>query len=94
MAALLSLLSLILGLLLGFYGRAMYDRLNLLYAEFQDRREAKQVGVVRPVGVPADTKHQPIDLSSETGGIRRPTPAEMEDQRQEHRATVLRENHR
>lgn len=93
MAALLSLLSLIIGLLLGFYGRAVYDRLNQLYEEFKDRREAKQVGVVRPIGIP-NTKNQPIDLSSDTGGVRRPTPAEMEDQRTEHRATVLRENHR
>lgn len=89
----IALLALIVGLLLGFYGRAMYDRLNQLYEEFQDRREAKEVGVVRPVGIPA-TKNQPIDMSSDTGGVRKPTPAEIEEQRQEHRATVLRENHR
>lgn len=93
MAALLSLLSLILGLLLGFYGRAMYDRLNQLYDEFKDRREAKQVGVVRPVGTPV-TKNQPIDMSSDTGGVRKPTPAEIENQRQEDRARILQENHR
>lgn len=92
MTALLSLLSLILGLLLGFYGRAMYDRLNQLYAEFQDRREARQVGVVRPVGIPA-TKNVPIDMSSDTGGVRKPTPAEIENQRVEDRARILRENH-
>lgn len=92
MAAVVALLTLIIGLLLGFYGRAMYDRLNQLYAEFQDRREAKQVGVVRPVGIPA-TRNQPIDMSSDTGGIRKPTPAEVEEQRQQHRADVLRDNH-
>jgi hypothetical protein len=92
-AALSSLLSLIIGLLLGFYGRAMYDRLNQLHEEFKDRREAKEVGVVRPIGIPA-TKNQPIDLSSDTGGVRKPTPAEVEDQRQTNRARVLQENHR
>jgi hypothetical protein len=92
-AALLGLLSLIVGLLLGFYGRAMYDRLNQLYDEFKDRQEARNVGVVRPIGIPA-TKNQPIDLSSDTGGVRKPTPAEIEDQRQVNRARVLQENHR
>lgn len=93
MTALLSLLSLILGLLLGFYGRAMYDRLNQLYDEFKDRQEARNVGVVRPVGTPV-TRNQPIDMTSETGGVRKPTPGEIEDQRQTDRARILQENHR
>lgn len=87
------LLALILGLLLGFYGRTMYDRLNQIYEEFRERQEARQVGVVRPRGIPA-TKNQPIDLSSDTGGVRKPSPAEIENQRQEDRARILRENHR
>lgn len=93
MIALLSLFSLIIGLLLGFYGRAVYDKLNLLYEEQKDRREAKQVGVVRPVGMPV-TKGQPIDLSSDTGGVMKPTPAAVEEQRQVERARVLQDNHR
>lgn len=93
MIIVVALLMLIIGLLLGFYGRAMYDRLNQLYAEFQDRREARQVGVVRPVGVPANTKNQPIDMTSETGAVRRPSPAELEEERQRNRAEVLQRNH-
>ena len=86
-------LNLILGLLIGFYGRSIYDKVNQLYAEFVDRREARQVGVVRPVGTPI-TKNVPIDMTSETGGIRKPSPAEIEDQRQEDRARILQESHR
>lgn len=88
-----TLLSLIIGGGLGFYGRTIYDRLNLIYYEFKERREARQVGVVRPLGI-STTKNQPFDLSSDTGGIRKPSPAEVEFQRQEDRAQVLRENHR
>lgn len=88
-----SLLCLILGLAIGYYARQIYDKLTLLYEEQKERREAKQVGVVRVAGIPA-TKNQPIDLTSETGGIRKPTPAEIEDQRQTERARILQENHR
>lgn len=88
----LALLSLILGLLLGFYGRTMYDKLNQLHEEFTERRAAKQVGVVRPVGIPI-TKNQPIDLSSDTGPVMRATPQQLEEQRQVARAEVLRNNH-
>lgn len=87
-----ALLSLILGLLSGFYGRTVHDRLNSIYAELRERKEAKNVGVVRPIGIPA-TRNQPIDLSTETGGIRKPTPMELEELRQVERARVLRENH-
>lgn len=83
---------LVLGLLLGFYGRAMYDRLNKLYDEFRGRQEAKNVGVVRPAGIPI-TRSQPIDLSSDTGPVMRPTPAMIEEQRQTERAKILQENH-
>lgn len=87
------LLALILGLLTGYYGRQVYDMLQLIYEERKDRIEAQQVGVVRPVGIAA-TKAQPMDMTSETGGIRKPSPAEIENQRQEDRARILRENHR
>lgn len=87
------LLSLILGLLIGFYGERVYSKLNTLVEQYLDAKEAKQVGVVRPTGSPV-TKNTPIDLSSDTGPVMRPTPAIIEDQRQEERATVLRENHR
>lgn len=88
-----ALFSLILGLLLGFYGRQMYDKLNLVYEEQKERREAKQVGVVRPTGQPID-RNAPIDMTSETGGVLKPTPAAVEELRQVDRARILQENHR
>jgi hypothetical protein len=92
MTIMIALLSLILGLLLGFYGRAVYDRLNQLYAEAVERRLAKEVGVVRPVGIPV-TKNQPLDRSSDTGPVMRASPAALEEMRQAERAEKLRINH-
>lgn len=89
----LALLTLILGLAVGFYARQVLDKLNALYDEAVERREAKQVGVVKVQGI-ANTRNQPIDLISETGGIRKPSPLEIENARQDERARVLRENHR
>lgn len=86
-------LSLIIGSGAGYYARTISDKLTQLYAEMIDRREARQVGVVRPIGISA-TRNQPIDLTTDTGGIRKPSPAEIENQRQEDRARILREAHR
>lgn len=88
-----ALLGLILGLLLGFYGRAIYNRLDALYEQKKDEREAKNVGVVRIRGV-RGSRDQPIDLSSDTGSVLRPSPAKVEDQRQAERAQMLQDNHR
>ena len=87
------LLCLILGLLIGYYGRSIYDRLNLIYEQKKDQIEARNVGVVRPVGIAA-TRNQPIDMSSDTGPVMRPRPSAVEDDRQNERARILRENHR
>ncbi len=87
-----TLLCFAIGLLIGFYGDALYTKVSAIAEDLQDKREAKKVGVVRPIGTPA-TRNTPIDMSSDTGGIRKPTPAEIEDQRQEDRATALRINH-
>lgn len=86
------LLSLIIGAMLGFYGQTVYGLLKKLYDEQIERHEAKQVGVVRPERILA-TKDQPISLESETGGVMRPRPAVLEDERQDNRAKILRENH-
>lgn len=79
-------------MLIGFYHRTIYDKLNSIVEQRREAKEAQNVGVVRVAGIPA-TRQQPIDLSSDTGGIRKPTPAEVEEQRQVERARQLRENH-
>lgn len=88
-----SLLSLIIGLLIGFYGRAVYDKLVALYEQKRDEIEARQVGVVRPVGHRV-TKGQDTDLSSETGPVSRPRPGVIEENRQIERARIKQDMHR
>jgi hypothetical protein len=88
----ITVLAIILGLLAGFYARQVRDKLDVLIEDHKDRSFAKQVGVVRPE-VSRATRQQPIDLSSDTGVVRRPRPGEIEDARQDNRAKVLRENH-
>ena len=69
----IAVLTLILGLLLGFYGRDIRDRINYMYEYWQEKRDRHEAGVVTPQ-VSRVTRHQPVDLSSETGGIMRPRP--------------------
>jgi len=67
-----SLLTLILGLLIGFYGRWVYDTLKDILARLKDTREFEKAGIVRPVGKVS----QPPDITSDSGGVRRLTPDE------------------
>lgn len=66
----------ILGLLAGYYAQAMYKMLKSLYDELTERQAAKQAGVVK-VSPNRLTKNTPIDLSTDSGGIRRPNPDEV-----------------
>jgi hypothetical protein len=90
--ALISLVSLAIGLGLGFYGWTIYTMLQRLHEERKERQQAKETGVIRIVGQPV--RNQPIDLSSDAGPVSRPSPAQVEEQRQIERDRVLRENHR
>lgn len=93
MTALISLLTLIIGLLLGFYGRMIYDRLNMLVEIRREEHEAKKVGVVR-VTRETVNPNEPIDLSAPGGGVvKRQTPAQAEEQRQIVRDRILRSSH-
>ena len=67
------LLTLIIGLLLGFYGRDIRDRINYMYEFWQEKRDRHEGGIVKP-SASLSTRQQPIDLSSETGGVLRPRP--------------------
>jgi hypothetical protein len=89
----IALLTLILGLLAGFWAKDVTTRLRDIYDTHKDAAEFRKAGVVRPQ-VSRVTKGQPIDLTSSTGGIRKPTPAEVEERRQTERAQTLQDNHR
>lgn len=67
---------LVLGLLIGYWTKDVYVMLKTLYDERMEAREANKAGVVRP-SVTKLTKSVPIDLSSDAGAIRRPTPNEI-----------------
>lgn len=69
----LGLLSLLTGLLVGFYARAVYIRVDALYREWRYQQDVKQAGVVPPTKTRV-TKGQPVDNSSETGPVTRPSP--------------------
>lgn len=73
-----SLLSLILGLLVGYYCRQVYNMLKRLIDDLEWKQSAKQVGVVKPERTGGDTRSQPINLEDKGSGvIRRPTPDEI-----------------
>lgn len=69
-----SLLCLIIGLLVGYYARQVYDNIKDIQERLQAKREYTEAGIVRP----KVTRITPqIDLTiSPTGGVRRPTPDE------------------
>ena len=70
------LLTLILGLLLGFYGRTTRDYLKNLWDFWKDKYDSHQAGIVTPQ-VSRVTRSQPIDLSTEAGGVTRPSPNQV-----------------
>jgi hypothetical protein len=79
--------------LAGFYARTVLDRITILVEDKREEREAKTVGVIRPIGHQI-TKSGPINLEAQSGPVRKPTPAEIEDERTRRRSAILQENHR
>lgn len=78
---------LILGLLLGFYGRSIYNYVRGTYDMLRERFDAHQAGVVKPDVTRGRTRQpiQEIDLTSESGGIMRPTPDQVLTERMKER---------
>lgn len=73
----IALLTLILGLAIGFYGRKLYDYVKSIYDLLQYKFDSHSAGVVKPE-VNKITKAEPINLeASETGGVRRPSPEQI-----------------
>jgi hypothetical protein len=70
-----ALIGLLIGHIEGYRAHRVTETLSKLYAYWKDRIETP-AGVVRPERTLA-TRNQPIDLSSEAGGVRRPTPDEV-----------------
>lgn len=69
---------LILGLLLGFYGRSIYDYVRGTYDMLREKFDTHQAGVVKPeVSRVTRRPVQEIDLTSESGGILRPSPDQV-----------------
>lgn len=69
------LLTLIVGLLLGFYGSKLYERLDTVIKLLRQPKEPES-GIVRPEAS-KNTRNQPIDLSRDTGPIMRPSPDQV-----------------
>ena len=67
----IALLSLIIGLLLGFYGQRVYYMLKSLVEQQIEQRQRAETGVVRPGRMPPNS--EPIDLTSKSGVVRQPT---------------------
>jgi len=69
---------LVLGLLLGFYGRSIYDYVRGTYDMLREKFDAHQAGVVKPEVSRVTRKPiKEIDLTSDSGGIMRPTPDQV-----------------
>lgn len=71
----------ILGLMQGFWGWKIYDRIRRIYLLFKDRLETPS-GVVKPIVThgAAPTRHEPIDLTAredDPGIALRPTPDQV-----------------
>lgn len=77
LAVVIGLFCLILGLLIGFYARDMRDKLKDIYTNYKEERFLRDAGPVKPERTRGPTRSQPIDLSSDTGPVMRPTPDEI-----------------
>lgn len=86
----IELLTLIIGLLLGFYGRSVYDYVQRTYEMLQEKFDKHQAGVVTP-SVSRVTRNQTINLESETGGVVRPSPNQVALDRMVERDKKIRE---
>ena len=65
-----NILFLILGLQIGYWAKEVYVKLKEIREKQEENKAYGQAGVTRAKGQPI----QQIDLTSKSGGIRRPTP--------------------
>lgn len=86
------LLSLLIGLLGGYWARTTHDRLKQLTDYFKDRLEAP-AGIVRPKGQTLAGSSPVPPTETDTGGIRRPTPDAYAIMNARDRDELLRRNH-
>ena len=87
----LPLLSLLIGLVAGYWARAVYDKVAALYELWREKLETPP-GVVKIQKTPV-TRNQPIDLSSDTGPVMRPNPNQIIIENMKERDRKLRINH-
>lgn len=70
-----ALLTLIIGVAVGWYAERVYKLLIDLRLRLKDSKEYREAGVVQPGVTPVRRgTSEPIDLSSPTGGVRRRSP--------------------
>lgn len=72
----IALLTLIIGLLVGYYARTVRDYVKQTRDMLLEKFDKHQAGVVAPT-VSRATRQQPINLESETGGVMRPSPNQV-----------------
>lgn len=72
----IELLTLLIGLVGGFYARSLFDYVKRIYELLADKFDSHKAGVVTPQ-VSRVTRGQPISLESETGGVTRPSPNQV-----------------
>lgn len=86
------LLTLVIGLLVGFYGRTVYNYVYETYQMLRERFDVHQGGVVRPERTKV-TRNQPVNLESESGPIMKMTPDQITLERMKERNATIKRMH-
>lgn len=74
---LISLVTLQIGIFVGWWARTIRDQLRALLAAYREQRANMQPGVIRPPArrISQGKRDAPINLESEAGGVMRKSPA-------------------
>lgn len=70
------MITLLIGLLVGFYARNIWEKLLQIQRELADINFVRKTGAVQPQKR-LQTRTEPINLASKNGSIRKPTPQEV-----------------
>lgn len=79
------LLVLLIGLILGWYGRTVKDYVHQTFLILKESRDMKQAGVVKPEVRRGSTRVPETDLTSASGPIMRMSPNEVLAERMKER---------
>lgn len=71
-------IGLIVGTHIGFWCREVWKKLNQIRADIAEKRLYEESGIVKPIVTPVNRGQVPrVDLTTSSGGVRRPTPDEV-----------------